>query len=47
MADRSFEPAGEPRLCPVRRPELASVTPNKWAELSQALEAIGRQESGG
>jgi nanoRNase/pAp phosphatase (c-di-AMP/oligoRNAs hydrolase) len=38
MADRSFEPAGEPRLRPVRRPEQPNVTPNKWAELSQALE---------
>jgi nanoRNase/pAp phosphatase (c-di-AMP/oligoRNAs hydrolase) len=38
MADRSVEPAAEPRLRPVRRSDQADVAPRKWAELSAALE---------
>jgi nanoRNase/pAp phosphatase (c-di-AMP/oligoRNAs hydrolase) len=38
MAERSFEPVNEPRLRPVKRVEPSSPAPNKWAELSAALE---------
>jgi nanoRNase/pAp phosphatase (c-di-AMP/oligoRNAs hydrolase) len=38
MAERSFEPAVEPRLRPVRRAEPPSPTANRWSDLSAALE---------
>ena len=37
MPDRSTDPAAEPRLRPVRRPE-PSMTVSKWAELAAALD---------